>query len=59
MTYEYECRACGHQWEAEQKISEPAQTECPQCKKPEAKRLISAAPGVLLLGQGWFKTGGY
>jgi putative FmdB family regulatory protein len=39
MTYEYVCTACGHEWEAEQKISEPKLKRCPQCKRLKAKRL--------------------
>lgn len=59
MTYEYECKACGHEWEAEQKITEPPLLECPKCKAAEAKRVIGSAPGVLFVGRGWFKSGGY
>lgn len=57
MTYEYECEACGHHWEQEQKISEPAVVECPQCKAPKAKRLISGGTGFVLGGSGWAKDG--
>jgi len=59
MTYDYQCQACGHEWEAEQRITEEPLRDCPKCKAPKAKRLISAAPGHILLGEGWFKTGGY
>ena len=59
MTYEYRCAACGHQWEAEQKITDPALTQCPKCQAEAAKRQISAAAPVLFQGKGWFKTGGY
>lgn len=59
MTYDYTCDGCGHEWEQEQKITEPAETECPMCHQQRAKRLISGAPGFTLRGDGWFKTGGY
>ncbi len=61
MTYEYGCEneACCHTWEAEQKITEAALTECPKCHKQTAKRLISGGTGFSLRGEGWFKTGGY
>ncbi len=59
--YEYECKACGSRHEVIQKMSEEPLVECPDCKKPELKKLISAA-GFRLKGGGWyetdFKTGG-
>lgn len=61
MKYEYACsdKACQHEWEAEQKITEPRLEFCPQCKKKTAKRLISGGLGFQLKGSGWFKSGGY
>lgn len=53
--YEYECQACGHQYEVLQKMSDEALTECPECKKHELKKLISAA-GFRLKGAGWYET---
>ncbi|MCK5386764.1 MAG: zinc ribbon domain-containing protein [Gammaproteobacteria bacterium] len=53
--YEYECQACGHKKEALQKISDDPLTECPECGKPELKKLISAA-GFRLKGAGWYET---
>jgi putative FmdB family regulatory protein len=53
--YEYVCRACGHDLEALQKLSDAPLTECPQCGKPELQRQISAA-GFRLKGGGWYET---
>ena len=53
--YEYECKACGHRLEAIQKISDDPLTDCPECNKPELKKLISAA-GFRLKGGGWYET---
>ncbi|MDH5649511.1 MAG: zinc ribbon domain-containing protein [Gammaproteobacteria bacterium] len=53
--YEYQCQACGHEFEAMQKMSEDALTDCPECSKPELKKLISAA-GFQLKGTGWYAT---
>jgi putative FmdB family regulatory protein len=39
--YEYQCKACGHRLEAMQKMSDPLLTDCPECGKPELKKLIS------------------
>jgi putative FmdB family regulatory protein len=53
--YEYQCRSCGHQLEAFQKISEEPLQECPACHQGELQKLISAA-GFQLKGSGWYAT---
>lgn len=53
--YEYECKSCGHRQEAMQKMSDDALVDCPECGKPELKKLISAA-GFRLKGGGWYET---
>lgn len=55
-TYEYTCEACGKNWEAEQRISEPKLTDCPSCGQPKAKRLISGG-NFMLKGGGWYADG--
>ena len=57
MTYEYECQACGHQWEAEQSIKDSPLKQCASCGKDKAKRLISGGTGFLLKGGGWYADG--
>ncbi len=52
-TYEYACTACGHQWEQEQRIVEPALDTCPACHQKTAKRLVSAG-NFILKGGGWY-----
>lgn len=56
MIYEYACTDCSHEWEAEQKMSDEALKECPECKKETAKRLISKSSFVLK-GGGWYADG--
>lgn len=56
-TYEYECKACKYTWEKDQKITDPVIEICPECKKPEAKRLVSGGLGFHLVGGGWAKEG--
>jgi len=56
-TYEYKCLNCDHEWEQDQKITEPAVKKCPQCKELKAKRLISGGTGFQLVGGGWAKEG--
>ncbi len=53
--YEYRCRACGHELETIQKMSDPALTQCPACGEPQLQKLISAA-GFRLKGGGWYET---
>lgn len=53
--YEYQCEACGHDFETLQKISDAPLTECPQCGKAALKKLISA-PAFRLKGGGWYET---
>lgn len=53
--YEYQCKACGHKFEAIQKISDAPLSDCPSCSNPELKKLVSAA-GFRLKGSGWYET---
>ena len=51
--YEYQCAACSHEFEREQRISEAPVKKCPKCGKLKAKRLISRTSFVLK-GSGWY-----
>ncbi len=51
--YEYQCGACGTEFEREQRISEDPIKKCPKCGKQKAKRLISRTSFVLK-GGGWY-----
>jgi len=53
--YEYRCGSCGHELEAMQKMSDAPLTDCPDCRKPELVKLVSAA-GFRLKGGGWYET---
>ncbi len=53
--YEYRCQSCGHELEKLQRMSDEPLRDCPNCGKPELKRLISAA-GFRLKGGGWYET---
>jgi putative FmdB family regulatory protein len=53
--YEYACRNCEHTLDALQKISDDPLLDCPECGKPQLKRLISA-PRFRLKGEGWYET---
>jgi putative FmdB family regulatory protein len=54
-TYEYECKNCGHNFEAFQSMSEEALKECPECGK-ELRRIINGGSGVIFKGSGFYVT---
>ena len=51
--YEYACEKCGHEFEAEQRITDDPIKTCPKCKARKVKRLISQTSFVLK-GGGWY-----
>jgi len=53
--YEYECDECGHKLEALQRMSDDPLKECPKCKAPALRKLISAV-AFKLKGQGWYES---
>ena len=53
--YEYQCGSCGHVFETLQRISEDPLTDCPECGKPDLKKLVSAS-AFRLKGGGWYET---
>ena len=53
--YEYRCESCEHRLEKLQKMSEGDLVDCPECKSPALKRLVSAA-AFRLKGGGWYET---
>ncbi len=52
-TYEYGCKACGHQFERDQSIKDAPIKTCPECKKRKVQRLISGG-AFILKGGGWY-----
>src|ERR1700730_8436758 len=53
--YEYQCKNCGHELEAMQKVSDAPLKKCPDCGKSQLQRLMSA-PVFRLKGSGWYET---
>jgi putative FmdB family regulatory protein len=51
--YEYQCKACDHEFEREQRISDNPLKKCPACGSMQAKRLISRT-SFILKGGGWY-----
>ncbi len=45
--YEYECHTCNRTFEVEQRITDPALSECPQCGG-RVRRLIAGGGGFII-----------
>ena len=54
-TYEYECKKCGHIFEAFQSMTEAPVKKCPECSG-QVKRLISSGAGLIFKGSGFYIT---
>ena len=52
-TYEYMCDKCEHEFEREQRMSDPPVKTCPKCRSRRVKKLISKTSFVLK-GGGWY-----
>jgi putative FmdB family regulatory protein len=54
-TYGYECKSCGHTFDAFQSISDDPLKTCPKCGK-SIRRLINGGSGVIFKGSGFYVT---
>ncbi len=55
-TYQYECEACGHDFEELQSMTEKKLTKCPKCGKKKLARLIGGGAGMIFKGSGFYET---
>lgn len=55
-TYEYRCKACGHEFEEFQSITAPVLKKCPKCAKLRLERLIGIGSAVMFKGGGFYET---
>ncbi|HYH32881.1 MAG TPA: FmdB family zinc ribbon protein, partial [Pseudonocardia sp.] len=53
-TYQYACKACDHRFEAVQKFTDSALTDCPACSGPLRKVFNSV--GIVFKGSGFYRT---
>jgi putative FmdB family regulatory protein len=53
--YEYQCVMCAHETTVHQKLSDDTIKDCPSCKEPFLKRLISGGSVFKLKGEGFYK----
>ncbi|MEM7455014.1 MAG: FmdB family zinc ribbon protein [Planctomycetota bacterium] len=55
-TYDYQCDACGHEWELFQKITDDPEKKCPACNKKKARRLFGTGAAIVFKGSGFYQT---
>jgi len=55
-TYDYECDACGHEFELFQSITEGVKRKCPECGKLKLRRLFGIGAAVVFKGSGFYET---
>jgi putative FmdB family regulatory protein len=55
-TYDYRCRACGHELEMFQSMSEGPKRKCPECGELKLQRLIGMGAGIVFKGSGFYET---
>jgi len=55
-TYDYECTACGHEFEKFQPITAKPIRVCPACGRRKVRRLIGMGAGVIFKGSGFYQT---
>ena len=55
-TYEYHCKACGHECDIFQSIKDRPLRKCPVCGKQSLKRLIGSGAGIIFRGSGFYET---
>ncbi|MFQ5748078.1 MAG: FmdB family zinc ribbon protein [Planctomycetota bacterium] len=54
--YDYKCKACGHTFEAWQKITAGARKKCPACGRLALRRLVGPGAGLIFRGTGFYQT---
>ena len=55
-TYEYECRACGNEFEMFQKMTDEPLRKCPKCGKLKLKKKVGIGAGIIFKGSGFYCT---
>jgi putative FmdB family regulatory protein len=54
--YEYQCDACGNQFEVIRKFSDPPLETCPKCGVTGKVRKLLSSPAFQFKGSGWYAT---
>jgi putative FmdB family regulatory protein len=53
--YSYRCNNCGVQFDRHQKFSEEPLKDCPECGKPELRKMFQPV-GIVFKGSGFYST---
>lgn len=48
--YDFVCKACGAEYEANREIDQPSEEECPYCHDGKASKIHKKAPPAILRG---------
>jgi putative FmdB family regulatory protein len=51
--YEYKCEKCGHKFEQQQSMKDPAPAQCPSHGCRGTVTRIFSAPAIMFKGKGW------
>jgi putative FmdB family regulatory protein len=54
-TYVYRCPHCKHQFDINQKFSDPPITRCPNCRRKGVQKVLHPAT-IQFKGSGWYST---
>jgi putative FmdB family regulatory protein len=55
-TYDYNCDACGHEFEEWQSFKDDPLKKCPLCKKNKLRRLFGGGAAIIFKGSGFYET---
>lgn len=55
-TYDYRCKACGHELEIFHSMSQAPKRKCPECGALKLERQIGLGGGILFKGGGFYET---
>ena len=55
-TYDYECDACGHEFELVQSMGDSKKKKCPECGRLKLQRLIGGGGAIIFKGSGFYTT---
>jgi putative FmdB family regulatory protein len=54
--YAYQCRTCGHNFEARQSFNDAPLADCPNCHTAGSVFRVIQPTGVVFKGSGWYIT---
>jgi putative FmdB family regulatory protein len=55
-TYEYQCDACGNNFDEFQSINDKPLRRCPKCRKLKLRRVFGSGASFIFKGSGFYQT---